>query len=207
MTFIDIVAIGAGLLNILGYSLRTMIPLRIVAIIASVLFIVYSIMAESYLTLYLHLILLPLNAYRLREMLRVVKDMEQAVKGNLSFDWLKRFTHTRKYKTGEIVFRKGDVATYLSFIVSGRFRLAELDRDLATGSMFGELGLLSPDNRRTQTLECVSDGELLVTSYDEIRQLQVQNPAFGLYFLQIASSRMFQNMQRLEVELNKLRAT
>jgi len=205
MTFIDIVATSAVILNIIGYSMRTMIPLRILAIVTNVLFIIYSILAGVYPTLYLHLILLPLNVYRLREMQRLVKDLSRAAKGDLSFEWLKPFTHTRTFKAGDVVFRKGDEATYLAFVVRGRFKLAELNIELDSGTMIGELGMLSPDHRRTQTFACVQDGEVLVISYDEIRQLQVQNPAFAIYFLQVVSARMFQNTQRLEGELNQLR--
>jgi hypothetical protein len=206
MTLVDVVAYGAVGLNILGYSMRRMIPLRMAAIGTNILFIIYSILAGVYPTLYLHLILLPLNAYRLREMLRLVKEVSLAAKGTLTLDWLKPFTHTRNYETGEVVFRKGDEATNMAFVVRGKFKLSELGLELGTGALIGELGLLAPDNRRTQTLECVQKGQLLVISYDEVRQLQVQDPLFGLYFLEVASSRMFKNMQRLEAELVQLRS-
>ena len=97
------------------------------------------------------------------------------------------------------------MATYLAFVVRGKFKLSELEIELTSGALIGELGLLSPDNRRTQTLECISEGQLLVISYDEVRQLQVQNPLFGMYFLEIASGRMVQNMRRLEAELAQFR--
>jgi hypothetical protein len=51
----------------------------------------------------------------------------------------------------------------------------------------------------------MSEGELLVISYDEERQLQVQNPEFGIFLLQLANGRMFQNMNKLESELAQLR--
>ncbi len=203
---VDVIAFAAVIANILGYSMRRMIPLRIIAIATNCLFIVYSILAGITATLILHAILLPLNAYRLREMLRLVKDVEEAARGNLSLDWLKPFTHTRRFGENEIVFRKGDTATYMCFVVRGRFRLSELGIELSTGALVGELGLLAPDHRRTQTLECLSGGEMLVITYDEIRQLQAQNSAFGFYFLEVASSRMFQNMGRLERENEALRA-
>lgn len=205
MTVVDVVAYAAVGLNIVGYSMRSMIPLRIIAICTNCLFIIYSGLAGIYPTLFLHIILLPINAYRLKEMLRLVKEVTLAAKGSLSFDWLKPFTHTRDYERGDVVFRKGDMATNMAFVVRGKFRLSELNMELTSGALIGELGLLSPDNRRTQTLECISDGTLLVISYDEVRQLQVQNPLFGMYFLEIASGRMFQNMQRLEAEIGKLR--
>lgn len=206
MTLVDVIAFAAVVFNIAGYSMRRMIPLRIAAICTNVLFVIYSILAHVYPTLILHLILLPLNAYRLREMLRLVRDVSQAAKGNLTLDWLKPFTHVREFKKDEFVFHKGDVATDLCFVVRGKFKLTELEIDLVNGALVGELGMLSPENRRTQSLECVEDGQLLVITYDEVRQLQVQNPSFGLYFLQVASGRMFQNMKRMETEIAQLRA-
>src|SRR5262245_52603998 len=44
-------------------------------------------------------------------------------RGRLSFDWLKPFTHTRGYKAGEVVFRRGDIATNLMFIGRGQSKL------------------------------------------------------------------------------------
>ena len=138
-------------------------------------------------------------------MLRLVKAVAEAAKGDMSFDWLKPFTHTRSYTAGDIVFRKGDVATDMGYVIRGKFRLVELDMELTTGALLGELGLLSPGNVRTQTLECVTGGDMLVISYDEVRQLQVQNPGFALYFLQVATGRLFQNMKAMERELAELR--
>ena len=205
MTLVDVIAYGAVGLNIVSYSMRRMIPLRIVAICTNVLFIAYSVMAGAHPTLYLHAILLPLNIYRLHEMLRLVREVELAAKGNLGFDWLKPFTHTRDYKNGDVVYHSGDEATDMAFVVRGEFKLTGLDIVLRSGALIGELGLLAPGNRRTQTLECISDGRLLVITYDEVRQLQVQNPSFGIYLLEIVSNRMFQNIQRLESEIAQLR--
>lgn len=86
------------------------------------------------------------------------------------------------------------------FVVRGEFRITEFDIVVQNGTVLGELGLVSPEHRRTQTLECVSDGRLLVISYDEVRQLQAQAPLFGVFLLQIVGNRMFQNIQRLEAE-------
>ena len=49
-------------------------------------------------------------------------------------------------------------------------------------------------------------GEVLNISYDEVRQLYFQNPEFGFYFLRLTSERMFKNMQRMEQEIERLRA-
>jgi len=67
------------------------------------------------------------------------------------------------------------------------------------------MGFMSPSNTRTQTLECLEDGEVLSISYDEVRQLYFQNPQFGFYFLRLTSERLFHNMERMEEEITRLR--
>ena len=46
---------------------------------------------------------------------------------------------------------------------------------------------------------------MLSISYDEVRQLYFQNPQFGFYFLRLASERLFENMERMEEEIARLR--
>jgi CRP-like cAMP-binding protein len=69
------------------------------------------------------------------------------------------------------------------------------------GAIVGELGMLSPSNLRTQSLECIEAGMILSVSYDQVEQLYVQNPAFGFYFLKLASARLFQNLDTVERRL------
>ena len=44
------------------------------------------------------------------------------------------------------------------YIVSGKFKLVESGIVLPVGAIVGELGMLSPSNMRTQTLECMEAG-------------------------------------------------
>jgi CRP-like cAMP-binding protein len=87
-------------------------------------------------------------------------------------------------------------------VQSGRFMLPESGIELTAGSMVGELGLLAPDGARTQSLACVEEGLLLSLSYDDFKQLFLQNPSFGYYFLQLTTSRLFENIEILENALS-----
>jgi CRP-like cAMP-binding protein len=89
--------------------------------------------------------------------------------------------------------------------VDGTFLVTELGIELPAGRLVGELGFLSPGNRRTQSVECTSDGQVLSITYDKLLELYFQNPEFGYYFLRLTSDRLLQNMRRLEeiVEQNK----
>jgi CRP/FNR family transcriptional regulator, cyclic AMP receptor protein len=196
----------AAVLVFLTFYMKTMIPLRVVGLFSNCAFIVYGYLGGLYPVLILHLILLPLNGLRLREMLRLTTQVHEAAQTDLKMDWLKPFTTTRRASAGDFVFRKGDAAGAMYFIVSGRYRLAELGIDILPGQVVGELALLAPDQSRTQTLECTENGELLQIAYDQVRQLYYQNPHFGFYFLQLSTRRLFANIERLESELAACKA-
>ena len=146
----------------------------------------------------LHLILLPLNSLRLYQMLQLVKKVQSASRGDLSMDWLKPYMTKRRCRAGEIIFAKGDSAEQMFYTVTGRYRLVEIGSVISPGQVIGELGFVSPENQRTQTFECVEDGDLLTISYFDLKQLYFQNPTFGFYFLRLASERLFRDIRRLE---------
>jgi CRP/FNR family transcriptional regulator, cyclic AMP receptor protein len=197
--------LAAGLV-FLTFYMKTMVPLRIIGICSNCTFIMYGYLGGLYPVLILHFILLPLNGLRLREILRLARQISTATLGDLNMDWLKSFTSTRRAKSGDVLFRKGDVADAMFFVVSGRYRVAELGMDILSGQVVGELGLLAPNQLRTQTLECIDDGELLQITYEQLKQLYYQNPKFGFYFIQLASRRLFENIARLERELATCKA-
>jgi CRP-like cAMP-binding protein len=70
----------------------------------------------------------------------------------------------------------------------------------------GELGFLAPDNRRTQSLECTEDGQVLAITYDRLLEIYFQNPEFGYYFLRLSTERLLQNIARLEGIIDQYKA-
>jgi CRP/FNR family cyclic AMP-dependent transcriptional regulator len=191
----------AGALYITSHYMKTMVPLRICEIASNALFVIYGAMYPSWPTLALYGILVPLNSVRLYEMLQLVKKVRSASQGDLSMDWLKPFMHKHSYKKGEVLFHKDDHAEEMFYIVSGTCRIKELGIDLQPGQLVGELGFLTPEHKRTQTVECTDDVEMLTITYDKVGELYFQNPTFGFYFLRLTSERLLQNLKRLEHEL------
>jgi CRP-like cAMP-binding protein len=120
-------------------------------------------------------------------------------------DWLKPFMHKRSYRKGDVLFNKGDHADELFYVVSGSCQVRELNLELSPGQIVGELGFLTTDHRRTQTVECIEDVEVLAITYDKVSELYFQNPTFGFYFLRLTSKRLLQNVERLERELEACR--
>lgn len=193
-------AIGA-VFYVATIAMQTMVPLRIAGIVSTIFFILYGYYAKSYPTMFMYLFLLPLNVVRLRQMLMLVKKVKVSSSGDLSMNWLKPFMTRRQYFKGDILFQKGDVAEEMYYTVTGKFLLTELGIEVAPGQLVGEMGLLSPENQRTATLECVGDGDVLTISYERLRELYFQNPEFGFYFLKLTSGRLLQNISRLEDQL------
>ncbi|MCB1495830.1 MAG: cyclic nucleotide-binding domain-containing protein [Bauldia sp.] len=201
MDYASLIGFFAAGVSIATMSMKTMVPLRIVGICSNITFVIYGLLIWSLPLLALHAVLLPLNVYRLREMLKLIRDVRTASEGSLSMDWLRAYATERAIVAGDILFRKGDAANEMFLLVAGRLRLRELDIELEPGVVVGEMGLLAPGRERTQTLECIEDGEVLRVTYDKIRELYFQNPSFGFYFLQLTTSRLFENIGRLETRL------
>jgi CRP-like cAMP-binding protein len=187
-------------------TMKTMIPLRVFSILLNIVLIGTAIPTHNYLVIGVQSVVMALNAYRLHQMLQLVRDVRRSVNSDLSMDWLKPFMTERPCKAGEIIYYKDEKAEDMAYIVSGRFRLVESGIELPVGAIVGELGMLAPSKVRTQTVECIADGLILCVSYSKVEELYVQNPAFGFYFLRLASARLFQNIGKLEEKLDQATA-
>jgi hypothetical protein len=194
MDYVTVIGFVAAGLVIATLSMRTMVPLRVIGIASNFAFVTYGFLFGSYPTVVLHSILLPLNVYRLREMLNLIKQIKTASQGDLSMEWLKPFMSKRAINAGEILFRKGEQANHMYFVVAGRLHLHEIDINVLSGALVGELGMLALARERTQTLECTESGSVLEISYDKVEELYYQNPTFGFYFLRLATARLFENL-------------
>src|ERR1700753_2709751 len=194
-------ALFASVFVVATTTMRTMIPLRVFAILTNIVLIATAIPSGNYLVILVQLLVMALNSYRLHQMLQLVRDVKRSVSSDLSMEWLKPFMTERRCATGEVLFYKDERADSMYYIVSGRFRLVESGIELPVGAIVGELGMLTPSNMRTQTLECIETGGVLSVSYTQVEELYVQNPAFGFYFLRLASARLFQNIGTLEQRL------
>jgi hypothetical protein len=206
ITIANILALIGAIFFVATLLMRTMVPLRVTGIISDVFFIGYGVLSGTVTTLMLYLLLLPINIFRLAQMLRLVKRARIAAQGDLSMDWLKPFMNRRQYGKGDVLFRKGDRANEMFFTVTGKFLVTELGIELPPGRLVGELGFLAPDNRRTQSLECTEDGQVLAITYDRLLELYFQNPEFGYYFLRLSTERLLQNIARLEGIIDQYKA-
>ncbi|MCJ2015511.1 Crp/Fnr family transcriptional regulator [Methylobacterium sp. J-076] len=195
MNWIEAIGYLGTALTIAASAMSTMIPLRIISLCASCAVATYGFLIGSMPVVLTECIQIPFNAYRLWEMVRLVRDTEAAAAGNLSLEWLTPFGSKRRFGTGQTVFRKGDPADELYYVESGVFLIPEVGVEIRRGGIVGELGLLSPGNTRTASLICLQAGRALRISYSEVKQLYYQNPEFGFYFLKLTSERLFNSVK------------
>ena len=186
--------------------MQTMVPLRIANMIGCAFFAGFGALAGSVTTFLMYLLMVPINAYRLRQMLNLVKMARSATQGNTSMEWLKPFMTERKYRKGDVLFKRDDDADEMFLTVTGKFLVKEINVELPPGNLMGELGFLSPDNKRTATVTCLEDGHVLTITYEKLLEIYFQNPQFGYYFLVLTSQRLLENNARLQavIEQNKI---
>ncbi len=206
ITIANMCALVGAIFFVATLLTRTMVPLRVSNMISNVFFMAFGVLASNVRTFLLYLLLLPINAIRLRQMLTLVKKARDAVQGETSMEWLKPFMTQRKYRQGDVLCKKGDPANEMFLTVSGKFLVSEIGVELPPGSPMGELGFLTPNNQRTATIVCTEAAQVLTISYDRLLELYFQNPQFGYYFLVLTSQRLLQNNARLEgiIEQNKM---
>jgi hypothetical protein len=182
---------------------QTMVPLRVANMVGCAFFVGFGALAHDVKTFLLYLLLLPINAVRLRQMLNLVKKARAATAGDMSMEWLKPFMTERKYRKGSILFKRDDAANEMLLTVTGKFLVKEIGVELPPGRLMGELGFLTPDNRRTATIECIEDGHVLTITYEKLLEIYFQNPQFGYYFLVLTSQRLLENIARFEATIEQ----
>jgi hypothetical protein len=198
ITLANMFALVGAIFFVATLLTQTMVPLRVANMVGCAFFVGFGALAGDVKTFLLYLLLLPINAFRLRQMLNLVKKARSATQGDTSMEWLKPFMTERKYRKGDILFKKGDAADEMLLTVTGKFLVTEIGVALPPGRLMGELGFLTPNNRRTATIECTEDGHVLTITYEKLLEIYFQNPQFGYYFLVLTSQRLLENISRLE---------
>ena len=99
------------------------------------------------------------------------------------------------YAAEEFQSRRGyhttrEYATAAFYIVAGEVEIPDKNETLGKGALLGEIGLFTPDGRRTMTVLCKTDVRAAVIDYDQFKELYFQNPQFGFRLLHLIVARM-----------------
>ncbi|MFZ0486254.1 MAG: cyclic nucleotide-binding domain-containing protein [Arenicellales bacterium] len=195
MNIAEMLGYVASLLVFASFYMKTMIPLRLVAITSNVAFMAYGFANGLYPVLLLHVTLFPLNLHRLLQIRRMVRRVEQAATQDLDFTALLPLMSRSRHRKGDALFKKGDHADRLYYLAEGQVSFLELGATVTAGSVIGEIGLFSPNRDRMATAVFDSDCEVYALSYTKIEELHYQNPEFGFTLLRLITARLLQDLQ------------
>jgi CRP/FNR family transcriptional regulator, cyclic AMP receptor protein len=186
----EVIGVAAAAASLYAAYSRTIISLRVAAIVANALAMMYSYSHGTYPTFALNAILLPLNSWRLHLMVKLVRDIETATQSDMNVDWLLPYTRPKHFRAGDIIMERGAYATEAFYIVSGEVELVELGETFGKGTLLGEIGLFAPDGKRTMTVRCKTDVHAAIIDYDRFKELYFQNPQFGFRLLHLIVARL-----------------
>jgi CRP/FNR family transcriptional regulator, cyclic AMP receptor protein len=191
-------AIGVAFVSVAAL-VRTMIPLRWLAVGSNVGLLIFGALHPSVPTLMVSCALLPINLWRALEMMRITRRVRRAASdADLAAIWLKPYMKPLRLRAGRVLFRKGDHANRLFLLTDGELELVEAGKRLEPGRIFGEIALFSPDRVRTNTVRCVTRCVVLAIHESTVRQLYFQNPSFGFHLIELLAARLTTDVGRAE---------
>ena len=190
--------IGAGLM-VASYLMKSMLPLRLVALAANVFLVVYAALSLSWPTMLLYVAMFPINLKKVIEIRKLVDAIKHARTETPLADWLLPHMTRREVKSGTTLWKKDDVSTEMVYVDNGRLRLLEQDVVMDPGSLVGEIGLFAPGNRRTGTVVCETDCTLYTLSADAMAQLYYLNPKLGFHVMRMIVARLLHDSEAAHV--------
>ena len=198
ISWVDVIGYLGGAVTFWAMYCRTIIPLRIGIICGNVGFLAFGFLAESYPTLVLHAFLLPLNSWRTLQMVKLIKEIKEQRADSEILGPLIPFMQLKKEPASSVLFRKDELSDRMILIYSGTVLLKEIDVRLGRDEILGEIGIFTPENRRTCTAVCETDCEIYTLSHEVMLQLYYQNPRFGLYLMRLVVGRLLNNWEKAD---------
>lgn len=197
MSAVDVLGYAAAAAVLATFCMKTMIPLRITALGSNVLFMAYGYVETLYPVLALHAILFAVNALRLAQSWRLVREMSDIQGEELPLRGLLPYMTRRKFIAGETLVRKGEKADRLYRLEEGELEVADIGKVLKPGAVIGEVGVFAPNQVRMATIVCRTDCTISDLTESAAKQLYLQHRAFGFAVLQLVISKLVENTERL----------
>jgi CRP/FNR family cyclic AMP-dependent transcriptional regulator len=174
--------------------MKSMLPLRLMALAANIFFVVYGYLEAALPSLLLYATMIPINAKKVWEIKKLVRAIEHAKADTPVSEWLLPHMTRRVAKAGTTLWHKGDMATEMLYVESGQLNLLEYDETIGPGSLIGEIGLFAPDKRRTRTIVCATECTLFVLSAEAMALLYYENPKLGYHVMRLIVARLIHDV-------------
>jgi CRP-like cAMP-binding protein len=186
----------ASILVFVTFYMKTMVPLRLVAIASNVAFITYSGIEGLTPIFILHCALLPLNVLRLVQLRDFLRQVQDAAAEGFSIQAIMPLMRRRTIRAGETLFAANELANELYYVSEGALFLPELQQEIGPGGFVGEFALFSDSGRRTATVVARTDCTLMVLSRNAVFSALLQHPRLGIHLLKLVTARLLQNTGR-----------
>ena len=117
ITLANMLALVGAIFFVATLLMQRMVPLRVANMVGCAFFATSGALSGSVATFLLYLLLLPVNAIRLHQLLKLVKKARNATQGDMSMEWIKPFMTERKYRRGDTLFKIHDTANEMFLTV------------------------------------------------------------------------------------------
>ncbi len=184
----------AVLLKLATFSMNSMIWLRILVILSSVCFIIYSALFQIWPLLAIEVILLSMNAYRLYELIalrRLVTHMTD--ESEADFSAAMAYGKKREIQSGDVLFEKGDPVDSLYYLAEGLVEIEGQNVTVPAGNLFGEMAFFNSSAERMATVRCVEDTVVYELNEKRFTRLQYEDPQFAMAVMRLVTKRLVAN--------------
>jgi CRP-like cAMP-binding protein len=176
----EVMAWLAVMLVFASFFMKTIVPLRALAIASNLIFIVYGLLGIAHgdavfskvlPILVLHCALLPVNLMRLREAKSAIGAVRSMQGSHHTADLLAPYMHTVTCAAGKTLYRHGDPAEKVYVLKRGAVRINETGKVVQKDELFGENDIFLERALRASTAICTQDCELLCVSAEKVVEL------------------------------------
>lgn len=159
----------AASLVLTSFYLRTMVPLRLVALFSNFAFIGYGLVASAIPILVLHTLLLPLNSVRLIQLLSLRrKTMTASVMPDLH-EHLLPHMEVRSFPAGHQLFHCGAHVTRIFMVLQGEVRMVGTEQPVLAGQLLGDAEAFAGIKTHLQTAYCATAVQAGIITADSLR--------------------------------------
>lgn len=180
-------------------SMNSMVWLRVLVILSSVCFIIYSIVFQIWPLLTIEVILLAINAYRLYELIalrRLVTHMTD--ESEADFTAAMAYGKRRDIQAGDVLFEKGDPVDSLYYLAEGLVEIEGQNVTVPAGNIFGEMAFFNSSAERMATVRCVEDTVVYELNEKRFTRLQYEDPTFAMAVMRLVTKRLVANAAKTQ---------
>jgi CRP/FNR family cyclic AMP-dependent transcriptional regulator len=150
--------------------------------------------------LLLHAVLMPINAWRLTEIVRLRGRVRGSEGNDAVFTALLPFATRLTVAQGEVVIRKGEPSDCLYLVFEGALFVADAQVELGPGTVVGEMGVLSHTHLRTATVTATKDSVPGRVSAPDFDRVYFTNPSLGLSLIRLIIKRLTEEVETRRLE-------